>query len=515
MAPSPIRVLLIEDEETDYLLTRRMLSSSGDHAFDLQWADSWQAGIEAIRRCAHDVCLLDFRIGGGDGLELLKESQDIGCRAPVILLTGISDYRLDVEAMELGAADYLVKDKLTPDLLERTIRYALSHAQAVDELRRRQDDLSASDLRFRSIVQSATDAIILSDESAKILFWNKGAETIFGYTEDEILGEPLETLMPESYRARHREGFERYCRTGRSQIIGSTVEMHGLRKDGTVFPLELSLASWTNGNGPMFTAILRDTTERKRIEDLRHAMEDAEDASRCKSEFVASMSHELRTPLHAIIGFTKLLLQNREGHLSNHDIDFLDRILLNATDQLQLIDSILDLSKVEAGRMELRVEQVSIETMIRDVVKQLETEGRSRDVEIVLRLPPNVRPVRTDPQKLKQILINLVDNALKFTKRGSVTIELVLSSPSMEPIRIDVTDTGVGMPPARIHEIFEPFKQLAAGRPAKAKGSGLGLSICRSLCDLMGYELQVHSEPGAGSTFSILLAERNRLLLTA
>jgi protein-histidine pros-kinase len=513
MASGPIRVLLIEDEETDYLITRRMLSSSGDHEFDLQWADSWQAGIEAIRRCAHDVCLLDFRVGGGDGLELLKESLDVGCRAPVILLTGINDYRLDVEAMGLGAADYLVKDKLTPELLERSIRYAISQAQSMDELRRRQDDLSASDLRFRSIVQSATDAIILSDESAKILFWNKGAETVFGYTEEEIIGQPIETLMPEPYRARHREGMARYCRTGRSHIIGSTVEMHGLRKDGTVFPLELSLAAWTNGNGSMFTAIIRDATERKRTEDLRRAKEDAEDANRCKTAFLASMSHELRTPLHSIISFTKLLLQNRDGNLTKHDIDFLERILLNANDQLQLINSVLDLSKVEAGRMELRLEQISIDSMIRDVVKQLETERRSPNVDIVLRLPSDARPVRTDSQKLKQVLINLVDNALKFTKQGSVTIELILS-PEQEPARIDVTDTGVGMPRERIHEIFEPFIQLTSSGRA-AKGSGLGLSICRTLCDLMGYELQVHSEPGSGSTFSILLAERNRLLLTA
>src|SRR5215475_1086246 len=134
MAPSPIRVLLIEDQETDYLLTRRMLSNSENQIFDLIWANSWQAGIEAIRRCDHDVCLLDFRIAGGDGLELLKESCDIGCQAPVIVLTGISDYRLDLEAMELGAADFLIKDKITPELLERSIRYAMAQSKAMLEL---------------------------------------------------------------------------------------------------------------------------------------------------------------------------------------------------------------------------------------------------------------------------------------------------------------------------------------------------------------------------------------------
>src|SRR5580765_1472047 len=165
MGRTPIRVLLIEDEETDYLLTRRMLSAVENQAFDLEWANSWQAGIDAIRRCAHDVCLLDFRIGGGDGLELLKESRDIACKAPVILLTGVGDYRLDVEAMELGAADFLVKDKITTELLERTIRYALAQEQSFQELRGRQDALCAYEMRFRSVVQSAADAIVLSNET--------------------------------------------------------------------------------------------------------------------------------------------------------------------------------------------------------------------------------------------------------------------------------------------------------------------------------------------------------------
>src|SRR5262249_51049822 len=155
--------------------------------FDLDWANSWQTGIDAIRRCNHDVCLLDFRIGGGDGLELLKESRDT-CKAPVILLTGIGDYCLDIEAMELGAADFLVKDKITPDLLERAIRYSIAQSHSLKELQRQRDELRASELRFRAVVQSAPDAIILADENAKIAGWNGGAEAIFHYCEEEVLG---------------------------------------------------------------------------------------------------------------------------------------------------------------------------------------------------------------------------------------------------------------------------------------------------------------------------------------
>jgi len=337
MGNTPIRVLLIEDLESDYLLTRRMLASIEGQVFDLRWASSWQAGIEAIRHCSHDVCLLDFRIDGGDGLELLKESRAAGCKSPVIFLTGVSDYRLDVEAMELGAADFLVKDKITPALLERSIRYSIAQATALEELRRREKELRGSELRFRSVVQSAADAIILADENAKIVFWNKSAETIFGYTEDEIAGSPMETLMPENYREDYRKAFERFRVTGRSEIIGKTVELQGIRKDGNGFPLELSLASWTNGDRTMFTGIIRDITDRKRSEEFRRAKESAEAATKAKSRFVARMSHELRTPLHAIIGFTNLLLQNKTNNLTQQDMDFLVRILLNARDRKSVV----------------------------------------------------------------------------------------------------------------------------------------------------------------------------------
>src|SRR5437667_5330124 len=224
MDRQPVRVLLIEDSESDYLLTRHLLGSIENQIFDLEWASSWQMGIEAIRRAGHDICLLDYRIGGGNGLELLRETRAVSYQFPVILLTGVSDYRLDVEAMQLGAADFLVKDQLTPALLERSIRYAVMQGRTLNELRLQKDELRASELRFRSVVQSASDAIILADDSAKIIFWNKGAEVMFGYREDEITGEALEVLMPERCREQHRAGFDRFRMTGRSQLVGKTVE---------------------------------------------------------------------------------------------------------------------------------------------------------------------------------------------------------------------------------------------------------------------------------------------------
>jgi PAS domain S-box-containing protein len=515
MARGPIRVLLIEDEEADYVLTRRLLSGVRDQQYDLKWANSWKAGIEAIRNCAHDVCLLDYRIGGGDGLELLKESRDIRCKAPVILLTGIGDYRLDIEAMELGAADFLVKDRITPELLERSIRYAIANDTALNELQQQRDELRASELRFRSVVESAADGIILADDAKNIVGWNKGAEGIFGYSEDEILGASLEVLVPEQYRELHQSLFERFRVTGRSPIIGRTLEIQGLRKDGTTFPLEVSLACWRHGAGMMFTGIVREISERKHVEVLSKQKEAAEEANRAKSTFIARISHELRTPLHAIIGFTNVMLQNKAGNLVEQDSDFLQRILLNAKDQLQLINGILDVSRMEAGKMDLSFEDTSIGSLVSDVAKQLDAERRNPDVELVLHVPEVMAPIQTDIARLKQVLVNLIENALKFTTQGAVTVDIEVSPFDLRPTRIHVTDTGVGIPEERIQEIFEPFRQLEDS-PNRQEGSGLGLPISRSLCELMGYRLEVQSEPGHGSCFTIVLgAEVRRLPLSA
>jgi PAS domain S-box-containing protein len=481
-----------------------MLSSIENQVVDLEWVSSWQTGIEAIRRAGHDVCLLDYRIGGGDGLELLKESRKTFHNAPVILLTGVADYRLDIEAMQLGAADFLVKDQITPALLERSIRYAIAQTRNLEELRRQQDELRSSELRFRSVVQSAADAIVLTDESGKIIFWNQGAETIFGYREDEITGAGIESLMPDAYREKYCAALERFRVTGRSQLVGNTIELEGLRKDGTVFPIELSLASWTSCEGTYFTGIIRDITERKRGEELRRAKEAAEEASQAKSSFVARMSHELRTPLHAIIGFTGLLLQNKAGNLTSSDLDFLQRILSNAEDQLQLINTVLDLSKVEAGRVEVSLSPASLDSVVSDVVKQLEGERQNKNIALEVHMPGTVKPILTDANKLKQVLVNLIDNAVKYTEEGNVVIDLAVSPLDFQPVRIDITDTGIGIPSERLQDIFEPFFQLRMQGELQPTGTGLGLSICRSLCDLLGYRLEVQSKPGKGSTFSIV-----------
>jgi PAS domain S-box-containing protein len=252
--------------------------------------------------------------------------------------------------------------------------------------------------------------------------------------------------------------------------------------------------------------ISRDITGRKQAEEaMERAREAAEDASRAKSQFLASMSHELRTPLNSIIGFANILLKNKSGALSPPELNFLDRIQANGTHLLGLINEILDLSKIEAHKVELQMSPVALDQLVRDTIAQQEGSVRDKPVELRADLPDKVAPILTDSDKLKQVIINLIGNALKFTERGNVTVRVLTDPTDHQPIRLDVSDTGIGIPREKLGVIFEAFQQAEAGTARKYGGTGLGLTISQALCRLMGYHIEATSEVGRGSTFRVIL----------
>ena len=252
--------------------------------------------------------------------------------------------------------------------------------------------------------------------------------------------------------------------------------------------------------------ISRDITARRRAEEaLREAKEAAEEASRAKSQFLASMSHELRTPLNSVIGFANILLKNKNGNLSAAELTFLDRIVANGKHLLTLINEILDLSKIEARKVELQITPVELGTLVRETVSQQESLVRDKPVELLAELPEKIAPFPTDAEKLRQVIINLIGNALKFTERGSVTVRVVADPADHHALSIDVIDTGIGIPQEKLGLIFEAFQQAEVGTARKYGGTGLGLTISQALCQLMGYHIQVTSEVGKGSTFSVIL----------
>ncbi len=253
---------------------------------------------------------------------------------------------------------------------------------------------------------------------------------------------------------------------------------------------------------------MRDEMEEqvvRRTAELRAALAAAEQANRAKSDFLARMSHELRTPLNSVIGFAHVLEKNKAGNMRPQDLSYVERIAANGRHLLSLINGILDLAKIEAGRMETEITQVALGPLVDDVVTQLTGVLRDRPVQLLTEVPRKVRPIATDEAKLRQVLVNLIANAIKFTETGSITVR-VITNADATPHRIDVIDTGIGIPADRLDAVFQPFEQADNSTTRKYGGTGLGLAITRSLCGLLGANLTVSSAVGSGSTFSVVFS---------
>jgi PAS domain S-box-containing protein len=365
-------------------------------------------------------------------------------------------------------------------------------------------EAEAAHRRLACIVESSEDAVISKSLDGIIQSWNTGAERIFGYTADEVVGRSVDLLVPPELAVDQAKMLLSIC-SGERVRHYETVR---LRKDGQRIHISHTLSPIHDEHGNVTSAsgISRDITDSKRAEaELVRAKESAEAANLAKSEFLSRMSHELRTPLNSVIGFTNVLRKNKRGALGEQEVGFLDRIASNGIHLLGLINDILDLAKVESGKAEVELRPVALEELVRSTLTELQGTVRGRPVELRSVIPPALAPLAADEVKLKQVLINLVGNALKFTPAGSVTLS-VIADAAGRPLRIDVADTGIGVPRERLAAIFQPFEQAEVGTARHYGGTGLGLAISSSLCELMGYRLHVRSEVGEGSVFSIVLA---------
>jgi len=377
-------------------------------------------------------------------------------------------------------------------------------------------------IRFRELVEAAPDAIIKVDANGRIVLVNRATESLFGYTRAYLIGQPVEILVPRAHRHAHEGHRFAYSRNPVSRPMGHGMTLHAVKKDGTEFPVEISLSPIESADEMRTIVIVRDVSERKRIEEQMRSMEqefnqalaaknselrrqnsEIERADRLKSEFLASMSHELRTPLHTVIGFSQLLAEEIQGPLNEKQRRFVDHIHRDSQHLLELINDILDLSKIESGKIELRRDIFEAGPEVQGVAESISHGVASKSIRLEIQIEGGVL-LNADKVRFREILFNLLSNALKFTPpAGRILVDTAPAEPGFCCFRVQ--DTGVGIPEGQEEAIFDKFYQVGSTTKGVREGTGLGLAITRHLVELHGGRIWVCSEPGKGSCFSFTI----------
>ena len=376
--------------------------------------------------------------------------------------------------------------------------------RTTEQLREREE-------RFRLVVEASPNAIVLVDSQGQIAMANQQAEQLFGYPRAELLGQPVELLLPESQRDAHVPSRRGYLDRPEPRRMGSNRALFGQHRDGRLIPLEVGLSPLRSGADSLVQAVIIDISERKEAEQrLRDQAEQLVLANRYKSEFLANMSHELRTPLNSILILSDQLRQNGVGNLTQKQTQHADIIHRAGSDLLQLINSVLDLAKVESGRLQLKLESLDLHEMLEELDASMRPMAELKGLSLRALVEPGVpRLIHSDRARLQQILRNLLSNAVKFTEHGEVrlTVALQPAAADDQPQRLSfsVRDTGIGIAAEQQAQIFQAFQQVDGSVSRRFGGTGLGLAITRQLVLALGGEVAVQSEPGRGACFTVSL----------
>jgi len=373
----------------------------------------------------------------------------------------------------------------------------------ITELKEREEDLKQSQDLLRNVVDASFDGVIVMDGDGLVVEYSPAAVEVFGWQREEIIGQNMSGfVIPKRYRQMHSEGLKKFLETGDGAVIGQRIEIEGLHKDGHEIVVELAIRHTEGPTGPLFLGYVRDITEQRAADAaLREAKEKAEIANEAKAKFLAMMSHEIRTPLNGVLGTLSLL---RDTSLEPEQKLYVHTARESGRALLDLINDILDFTKLEAGRMELYETPCNLRKVLGGIIDLFTAIAREKDLDLSINYPAAVPAnVVADAGRLRQVVLNLVSNALKFTELGSVKIAVVLAvdDPDKPTFRIEVADTGVGIPKDKHGSLFGDFVTVDSSYARKTSGSGLGLAICRQLAELMKGHITFESLPGAGSTF--------------
>ena len=495
---APADEVLVVDDDPDMLAyCRAILEADGARVHTL--ADPFEV-LPFLARTVPHVLVLDLKMPRCDGFELagvIRQRADL-LHVPIVFLTSERSQESRLRAAELAGDDFLAKP-VDAALLVASVRSRAQRARRIGALL---SGLRDAERRFASIAESTSEAIVAADARGTIVSWNPAAHKLLGYSTLEALGRPVASLVPARHRAEHNAAFERVARGEAPRLVGQSLELTARAKDGTEVPVELSLSSFGPSHARGFAAILRDIRARKAAQlELVRARDEAERASRAKGAFLGSMSHELRTPLNAVLGMTEALAEGVYGALSEPQRTAAETAHRSGQHLLAMIDDVLDLSRIDAGRLVLAKEDVDVGQLADQVLGMIEPRARARGLTVERRLDTADRTVRADPRRLRQILLNLLEHAISTGPRDGV-LGLSLSSPG-PALEIEVRNGAPPVPDEELALLFVPFASRHEGGVRDGSATGLGLALVQKLVELHGGTLRARSAPGEGHRFTV------------
>ncbi|MEH6347852.1 MAG: response regulator [Bermanella sp.] len=477
------RVLIVDDDIEEAKMNALLCNENG---IETMIVTNPLEAMARIRELNPDVILMDIKMPGCSGFELASVIRQHlqYTQIPIIFLMA-SDMEDDwLRAMQSGGDEYLTKNISHKELVSSILARATRSRQLSNMIKK----LSMSETRFRSVSASARDAMITSDSQNRIVTWNTGAQRQFGYMEAEIQGNDLACLFTESEVQYFQGDFE-------------FIEMQGIHKNGQTFPVEVSKAIWQVDNAFFSTFIIRDMAKRKQYEkSINDARQLAEKANLAKSNFLAAMSHELRTPLHAILGFGQMLIRNAQEPLSKLQNKCVSHITNSGQHLLGLIDDVLDLAKIESGKVDLLFEDVAIQRLLDECIELAQPIAERYKVSIESQGEhSNELLIYADSGRTKQVILNLLSNAAKYNQEGgkiNIRCEVLMDG----NLRICVEDSGIGIAEDKWPDLFKPFSRLGA-ETSEIEGTGIGLSVTKNLVEMMNGKIGFSSVQGQGSCF--------------
>ena len=490
-----VRVLHIDDNVHDRILVKDALLKESDHFVVIE-ADNRQKFEEHLSKGDFDLVLSDFNILGFDGLQVLQIVKEKDPEMPVIIVTGTGSEEIAIEAMKMGAADYVIKSASHIGGLAPTIDIVLNHKKEREERKLVEDRLCDSEKRYRRLFETAKDGIMILDaDTGTIEDVNPFFQEMFGYSSNELIGNLFWNVKSFSKIATCKNAFLEIQNKDYLRISDVVLET----KNGKKIIVELNNSLYLVDKKRVIQCNLRDITERKKTEEqLIAAKEKAEESDRLKTAFLHNISHEIRTPLNAIVGFSRCL--NNPNLLLEKRINFTNIIIDSSNQLLSIISDLINIATIESGQERLQESEFNINSLIRSLHSQFSMKAEKQNIAFNynISLPNDAATIVTDSVKLTEIINNLIGNAFKFTNRGHISFGYNVKGSYLE---FYIDDTGIGIDKSMHEEIFKRFRQVENDTVRRFGGSGLGLSISKAYVELLGGKIWVDSHLGKGSIF--------------